>query len=245
MSRTRPDAGGHARTAEAAVTAAALPPPSPESTASLGAILLAGGRATRVGGAAKPLFAVGDRTLLQRAVDAACTRDAHPVTVVGPPPPRGTIESGNPARPVRLVREDPPFGGPAAAVVAALASWETSTTILPEWTLVLACDLPGADAASARLVRDMMLLPPDTDGLCLADGSSRPQWLTGVYRTPALLRCAAALPDAGAAASVRALLSGLRIALVAAPAEETADVDTWEDLSEARRRWPAPEEETR
>lgn len=192
----------------------------------LGAILLAGGRATRVDGADKPLFEVGGRTLLSAAVTAATDAGARPITVVAP--------ILDPQLDVTWVREDPPFGGPAAAIVAAIEAQPEA--IDPEWTLVLACDLPSADAAVRRLVSDMMLLPSDADGMCLGDASSRPQWLTGVYRTGALRAAASALPDRGRDAPVRALMDDLAITVVAADDALTHDVDTWQDLEEARAR---------
>jgi molybdopterin-guanine dinucleotide biosynthesis protein A len=199
---------------------------SPPVPGGLGAILLAGGRATRVDGAAKPLFDVGGRTLLQAAVDAATRAGAGPVTVVAP-----VLDE---TLPVAWVREDPPFSGPAAAIMAALASWPPADD--PEWTLLLACDLPGVEAAVAGLVGDLVLLPTDTDGLCLGDRSSRPQWLIGAYRTRALRAAASDLPDGGRDAAVRALLDDLAITVVAADDDLTRDVDTWEDLSQARER---------
>ncbi len=192
----------------------------------LGAILLAGGRASRVGGAPKPLFEVGGMTLLAAAVAAATDAGARPITVVAP--------VLDPALPVEWVREDPPFGGPAAAVVAALDAWPHGAD--PQWTLLLACDLPAIGAAVQRLVADLPLLPRDTDGICLGDESSRPQWLAGAYRTRVLREAASALPRRGADAPVRALLADLAIAVVAAPGVLTRDVDTWEDLEEARAR---------
>ncbi|MFE1664264.1 molybdenum cofactor guanylyltransferase [Microbacterium sp. P02] len=206
--------------------------------ASLGAILLAGGRATRVDGAAKHLFDVGGRTLLERAVAAAASAGAQPIVVVGPRPADLRLSH------VRWVREDPPFRGPAAGIVAALAVTALSTAARtdPEWTLVLACDLPDVQSAVTRLMRDIPLLPSDTEGVCLADATSRPQWLIGAYRTSALRRAATALADGGRDASVRALLAGLAIAVVTAPATETADIDTWQDLEDARRRYAAAEE---
>lgn len=196
------------------------------AAADLGAILLAGGRASRVDGAAKPLFDVGGRTLLQAAVDAATCAGAQPITVVAP-----VLDD---LLPVAWVREDPPFSGPAAAVVAALASWPPADD--PAWALILACDLPGVDGAVHRLIGDLPLLSPDADGLCLGDASSRPQWLIGAYRTRALRAAASALPDAGRDAPVRALLADLAITVVAAPDDLTQDVDTWEDLNRARDR---------
>lgn len=190
-----------------------------------GAILLAGGRASRVGGARKPLFEVGGQTLLSRAVAAVAHAGARPIVVAAP--------ALDPSLDVEWVVEDPPFGGPVAGIVAALertALWEPE----PEWTFVLACDLPRVDAAVARLTSDIPLLPAGTEGVCLADASSRPQWLTGAYRTAALRAAARAIPDAGRHAPVRELLDDLAIAAIAAPDDLTADVDTWEDLGRAR-----------
>lgn len=201
------------------------PSTEPATGPTFGAILLAGGRATRVDGAVKPLFDVGGRTLLTRAVDAARAAHAHPLIVAAPP----LDESLD----VVWVTDDPPFGGPVSGIVAALSRadlWEPE----PEWTFVLACDLPRVDAAVERLRADIVLLPTDSEGICLADASSRPQWLTGAYRTRQLRAAARAMPDAGRGAPVRDLLADLAIAVIAASDDLTADVDTWEDLQRAR-----------
>ncbi|KRA24230.1 hypothetical protein ASD65_07200 [Microbacterium sp. Root61] len=209
------------------------------SLPSCGAILLAGGRATRVDGAAKPLFEVGGTTLLAAAVAAARSVPCAPITVVGPREDAAVED----ADALEWLREDPPFGGPAAAIVAALHAWDGREGPLPEWTLVLACDLPRAVDAVAQLMRDLPLLPADTDGVCLADAASRPQWLTAAYRTASLRRAARTIPDGARDASVRALLDDLAITVLRAPDALTADVDTWEDLEDARRRFAARETE--
>ena len=201
------------------------PSTAPASRPQFGAILLAGGRASRVGGAEKPLFDVGGQTLLARAVAAVAHAGARPIVVASP--------ILDPSLDVAWVAEDPPFGGPVAGIVAALSRTELWAPE-PEWTFVLACDLPRVDAAVERLRNDILLLPSDTDGVCLADASSRPQWLTGAYRTSALRTAARAVPDAGRNAPVRVLLDDLAIAAIAAPDDLTADVDTWEDLDRAR-----------
>ncbi len=188
----------------------------------LGAVLLAGGRASRVGGAAKPLFEVGGRSLLAAAVTASRDAGAFPILVAGP--------QLDPTLAVEWVREDPPFGGPAAGTVAALGRLGDV-----EWMLLLACDLPAVDRAVPLLVDAIPLLPRDADGVCLADASSRPQWLVGAYRTTALRAAASLLPDAGCDAPVRALVADLAITVLAAPDALTRDVDTWEDLEQARR----------
>lgn len=229
--------------------------PSPANR--IAAIVLAGGRASRLGGAAKPLLEVGGRTLLDHAV--AAVADCDPVIVVGPRMP----VAGN----VAWVREDPPFGGPVAAIAAGLAHLETiapetiapepatteptttepPTTAEPAEVYVLAADLPNADEAVA-LLRQHPLSPAE-DGVCLSDASGRMQWLTGRYRVDALRAAARALPDEGRDASARALLGGLTLTAVDAGGL-AADIDTWDDLERARaktqghRRDDAPEETT-
>ena len=122
------------------------------------AIVLAGGRARRMDGADKPLLRFGGRPLVRIAVEAALAH-CRTVTVVGPP-----LMSVPPAR---LVREDPPFGGPVAGLAAAMSADAA------EWTLVLAADLPyAADAVTALLGA-----PRRDDGICARDAGGRVQWL--------------------------------------------------------------------
>ncbi|MET0812359.1 MAG: molybdenum cofactor guanylyltransferase [Microbacterium sp.] len=187
----------------------------------LAAVLLAGGRASRVDGAPKPLFEVGGRTLLTAAVEAARDAGARPIVVAGPAV--DLVPS------VTFVQEDPPFGGPVAGTVAALEELGDA-----EWTLLLACDLPGVGRAVPLLVDALPLLPRDADGVCLADETSRPQWLIGLYRTTALRDAASALPSRGRDAPMRDLLADLAITVLRAPDAATRDVDTWEDLEQAR-----------
>ncbi|KHK98932.1 hypothetical protein LK09_08810 [Microbacterium mangrovi] len=189
---------------------------------SITAVILAGGRGSRLGGADKARVRIGGATLLSRAVSAARDAGCTSVTVAGPDPADPAVAG------VAWVREDPPFTGPAAALVAVLGTAAAET----DWTLVLACDLVRPDLAVQQLLRDLPLLPADTDGLCLADASGRPQWLTGIYRTRPLREAASAIPDAGRDAAVRALMDDLAIAAVRAAPEAIADIDTWDDLRE-------------
>ncbi|WP_454129115.1 molybdenum cofactor guanylyltransferase [Microbacterium aurum] len=198
-----------------------------------GAILLAGGRATRLGGIDKPLLEIDGRSLLQRALDAVA--GCEPVVVAGPA--RSDVAGA-----VTWVREDPPFTGPAAAIVAALAALPEQPARPdapgPAWTLVLACNLADPAAAVAALTGARAAASADLDGWCLGDRDGRAQWLTALYRTAALRRAAAALPDAGTHASVRTLVGPLRLELIAAgPA--TDDIDTWHDAERAGAR-PRP-----
>jgi molybdopterin-guanine dinucleotide biosynthesis protein A len=188
----------------------------------MAAVILAGGRGSRLDGADKARVRIGGETLLSRALAAARDAGCTAITVAGPHRTDET-EPG-----VDWVREDPPFTGPAAALVAVLTAPDPGA----EWTLVLACDLVRPDLAVAQLLRDLPLLPADTDGVCLADASGRPQWLTGIYRSRMLRDAAAAMPDAGRDAAVRGLLDDLAIAVVRAAPEAIADIDTWDDLRE-------------
>ncbi|SFS16059.1 Molybdopterin-guanine dinucleotide biosynthesis protein A [Microbacterium sp. cf046] len=190
----------------------------------LAAILLAGGRGSRMGGVHKPLLEVGGATLLDAAILAARSAGADPIVGVGDP----AIAVSAPAGSIAWVREDPPFGGPVAAIIAALP------LIATRYSLVLACDLPRVGDA----VRVLQASPIERDGTCLADASGRPQWLTGLYETERLRLAADALPDAGRDASMRSLLGGLAITVVAASDDIAFDIDTWDDLTEARRRNP-------
>ena len=182
---------------------------------SVDAIVLAGGRGSRVGGAVKPLFEVGGLTLLAAAVAAVRARGARRVVVAAP-----VLDDGLDAT---WVREDPPFGGPVAGLVAALP------TVDAEDVFVVASDLATAGPAVA-LLPDALAI--GIDGACLDDG--RRQWLIGRYRTAALRAAASALSDAGRDASMRALLGGLNIVTIPADPALTHDVDTWDDLTKAR-----------
>ena len=193
---------------------------------SLGAIILAGGRATRLEGAAKPLLEIDGISLLRTATDAVDAAGCLPIIAVGP------SASDDPR--LTWAREDPPFGGPVAGIVAGLENIETTQT------LILSADLPRAPEAVSFLL-EAAALGAYADGLCLADDSGRPQWLIGLYRTSALRTAAAALPEEGANAAMRELLADLEIATVRAPPGVTADVDTWEDLRTARLPAGAPD----
>lgn len=194
------------------------------------AIVLAGGRASRLGGAAKPLLEVNGVSLLSRTITAARDAGAGRVIVAGEPVLEDAL--------IEWVREDPPFGGPVAAILASLSRVEA------EWTLVLACDLPGVERALALLPLDAPDVLSLTDGAHLTDASGRSQWLTAIYRTSALRDAAASVPDAGRNAPVRLLVGGLRLSAVPAPEAATHDVDTWEDLEWARGLSDAPGEDS-
>ncbi|MBI4900098.1 MAG: NTP transferase domain-containing protein [Actinobacteria bacterium] len=186
--------------------------------ADVDAVVLAGGRGSRLGAPSKPDYVLGGRRLLDVALSAV--RPARRTVVVGP----GPVPDG-----VLLTREDPPYSGPVEAVAAGLAA-------LPDhaaWTLLLACDLPAAEAGVERLLS----VDPgeDVDGVCLVDRDGRLQWLLGCYRTAALQ---ARLADRGdpPLTAMYALLGPLRLLGLEADPHVVQDVDTPEDAQDWVRR---------
>ncbi|WP_243725371.1 molybdenum cofactor guanylyltransferase [Actinomadura rubrisoli] len=179
------------------------------------AVLLAGGRARRLGGADKPAAPVGGRPLI--AWVAAAAADASRLVVVGPP--RDVLPGAV------VVREDPPGAGPVPALRAGLAE------VRAPWLALLAADLPFL-----RPVHLVRLLDaargPAAAGAVLVDERGREQWLAGCWRT-ATLRAAL---DSYTGASLRGVLGPLEPARVALPAGEGPpwyDCDTPEELARA------------
>jgi molybdopterin-guanine dinucleotide biosynthesis protein A len=179
-------------------------------------VVLAGGRAARLGGQAKPQLQVGGRTMLDTVL--AAVPDAHRRIVVGPP-------QAVPAD-VLLVRERPPGGGPVAALRAGL------TEVATETVAVLAGDLPFLTTGLVVELRTAL----SADGVLVVDETGRDQLLVGVWRTAALR---AAVADSAGPTSLRKVLGPLsvrRIRPVVAPGSPPPwmDCDTPADLARAR-----------
>ncbi|WP_372408594.1 DUF6457 domain-containing protein [Streptomyces luteireticuli] len=201
------------------------------------AVILAGGAARRLGGADKPGVRVGARSLLDRVL-GACAGAATTV-VVGPR--RATV------RPVVWAREQPPGGGPLAALHAGLRH-ATAETVL-----VLSADLPfldpkavqalvaGAGAgAGAESAFGSGAGPGGggAEGALLIDADGRDQPLVAAYRAEPLRREIALL------ATEHGTLTGLPLRLLTAELslarlpyhEASFDCDTWQDIGAARAR---------
>ena len=188
------------------------------------AVILAGGAGRRLGGAAKPLLPVGGRTLLERVL--AAVPDAQPRVVVGPP------DLGVPRDVVR-VSEEPPGGGPVAALAAGLAAVDPPGSAAE--TAVLAADLPFLTADAIRRLRAELATQSTVDGVVYVDGAGRYQTLCGVWRTEALQAALRGQPHHHGAA-LRHLLAGLRIGTVSHDATGPPpwyDCDSPEDLDRA------------
>ncbi|MGW1142827.1 NTP transferase domain-containing protein [Streptomyces zhihengii] len=186
------------------------------------AVVLAGGAAKRLGGADKPSVRVGGRPLLDRVL-AACTGAGRTVVVGGR---RGT------ARPVVWTREDPPGGGPAAALDAGVRRCEAGTVV------VLSADLPFLESATVDRLR-AALADSGREGAVLTDRTGRDQPLVAAYRAEPLRRELALLATEHGGLGglpLRLLTRELDLVRVGADALDAFDCDTWEDVSAARAR---------
>lgn len=186
------------------------------------AIVLAGGAAKRLGGADKPGVRVGGRALLDRVL-GACAGAGRTVVVGGRRP---TV------RPVSWAREEPPGGGPLAALEAGVRHVEAPAV------LVLSADLPFLRAATVdRLLG--ALAAGDAEAALLTDAEGRDQPLVAAYRTEPLRREMALLrTEYGSLAGLplRLLPTELDLVRVEAGPLASFDCDTWEDISAARAR---------
>ncbi len=136
------------------------------------AVVLAGGRGTRLGGTDKPGLIVGDQTLLGSVVSAVTSAGADRIVVVGPERP------GTDGR-IRYAREDPPGRGPVAALACGLDQVSAPAVVL------LAADLPFLRPAHITRLLSALAARPDP-GVVLLDDSARPQWLVSAWVTARL-----------------------------------------------------------
>lgn len=169
-------------------------------------------------GADKPHVQIDERTLLDLTISAVA--DCAQVVIVGP---------DHCSRPgVVTITEQPPFGGPVAALAAGLS--QLSDAAAQTW--VLACDQPRSAQIVALL--EPIEIPDDADAVILQDAAGRDQPLAGRYRVAALRAVIGALGDVDGAA-MRRLGERLRIVRVPDTAHASIDLDTWADVEEYRR----------
>jgi molybdopterin-guanine dinucleotide biosynthesis protein A len=214
------------------------------------AIVVAGGAARRLGGVLKPAVPVAGVRMLDRVL--AAVSPAARAVVVGPP------ELSVPAYATRT-REDPPGGGPVAALVAGLAA---ATGPLPAGAgrgvrgirdercrihevVLLAADLVLLDGAAIGALLAALRADDRADGVVYVDVDGRRQWLCSAWRWPAL---GARLDDYATArggiggAPLREALGSLRIVELRSDREPPPwfDCDTDDDVARAEG-WLADE----
>lgn len=175
------------------------------------AVILTGGTASRLGGADKAALAYAGTTLLAHALESVAGADQ--VVVVGP-------EVAT-ARPVRFTRENPPLGGPVAALLAGMAAIEDAVAEI----VVLAVDLPYVDAGTVARLRAAR---GAHEAAYLVDEAGRRQ-VAGVHGP--------GTRGSGGAhgSSLRDFLRALDVVDVPALGQESDDVDTWSDVERLRR----------
>ncbi len=139
----------------------------------LAAILLVGGRSTRMG-RPKPWLDLAGRPLLARVVELVRRWSDEIVLVAAPDQSLPTIAATARSPVPRIVRDRSPGEGPLPALALGLAS------VAAPWGLALGCDAPLVRSeVVARLLAERR---PDVDAVVpLWDG--RPQPLVALYRT--------------------------------------------------------------
>ena len=181
--------------------------------------MLAGGRSRRFG-TDKLAYEVAGRSLLAYTLDAL--PDDVDVYLVGPPRPA--------SRPLVIVREDPPGGGPAAALVCGLtAALEGGADLIA----TLPGDAPQAGSA-AMLLLDRLRSESAPTAVVGVDPDGREQPLQlALTRTAAAQIIAAAGPTRGDGQSARALLRALQPPAVRCAVDESAvfDIDDHDHLT--------------
>ncbi|MBY6365949.1 NTP transferase domain-containing protein [Rhodococcoides corynebacterioides] len=203
----------------------------PERSSGVDAIVLAGGRGSRMPGTDKVLATVDGRTLLARVVTAAAFCDR--VVIVGPRPDHLDVPTG-----LDLVhtRESPHFGGPVRALRAGLAATEeNSDPSDDDVVLTVSADLPFVHENALRTLVDALRSRP-VEAVFATDRTGRVQYLVGAWRRGALRRgIEGALTgvddDRERGPSVRAALPQATATIAL---DDVDDVDTPEELAAAR-----------
>jgi len=178
----------------------------------LGAIILGGGRSSRLG-RDKAQLARDGFTLLQSTVGAARAVGAGRIIVVGPPQAIAGVS---------FVREEPPFAGPAAATAAGVAALDPTST----HTLVIGCDMPAVLDAVRALVAAAVVHPESS--VIGHDDGGRPQPLVSLLRAADLR---SAIDELGGVSGLvgmpmRSIIAMVRPVPVPLPAGSCDDVDT-------------------
>jgi molybdopterin-guanine dinucleotide biosynthesis protein A len=175
------------------------------------ALVLAGGRGSRLGGVNKAAITVGGKTALDHVL--SCLPEHVPVVVAGPECPT--------QRRVTFRREWPIHGGPVAGIASGLEA-------------LLAVDMPWAGGLVQALIAEFASC--DAAALVPVDGLGVRQPLCAVVRTDALRGALGVLGDPHGR-SLRDLMSLIDVRerpLQEAELLWAQDIDTPDDLGKAR-----------
>lgn len=181
----------------------------------IGALVLAGGNARRLGGISKGDVAIGGVTMLQSVTDA-CQQagvDKDNIIVVG-----------HAETDLKKTVEDPPRSGPAAGIGAGLPH------ITGEQMFILSCDIPFIARGLPELIANF-----GGDGVCF--GGERAQYLAGLYDSRAIRDQVARLESDGGLTGlpVRAIMKPLNIRILEQN-DSARDLDTWDEIASATQK---------
>lgn len=185
----------------------------------INAIILTGGQGERLGGADKATLRIDGDHLVSRSLTAVTDAGVSHYVIVGDPSDSFDAPT---------VREEPAFGGPAAAVAAGL-QYLSSHDGAGELVLVLAVDLVNPQSVVATLTAALPL-SHDYDGIILRAPDGYLQWLAALYRREYLDAAVAGLKTPSGT-SMRRLISGADLLVIDAPQDTIADIDTWDDFA--------------
>lgn len=185
----------------------------------IAAVVLCGGTSKRMGGTDKTAADLRGRSVLDTLLDSLPAE----WTVVCVGEPRDVT------RDVLWTREDPPLGGPVAGLAAGVRAAAAAADVI----VALAGDQPFAGPTGRDCAAALVAAPADLDGVAALQEDGRLQPLLAAYHRAPLSRALdVATPDSG----VYKALSSLHVSGVSADAHATLDVDTPDDLDDARRR---------
>jgi molybdopterin-guanine dinucleotide biosynthesis protein A len=165
------------------------------------ACILAGGRATRLGGRAKPLVPVRGTPILERQLDVLAPRVAEVIVALAPDAAPLPVPDRWADR-VRFVHDEASGAGPLAGIAAGLAACRTP------WLLVVAGDLPHLHPGIIDLLIRTATTVRDTDAVVVRRGV-HPEPLCGVHRTSQLTGARTLIREGRYKAA--GLLEGLRV----------------------------------
>ncbi len=180
------------------------------------AIVLAGGSSRRMGGEDKLALTLADQTLLDLAIDAVAGADQ--VIAVGP--------QRHTNREVRWARENPPGGGPVAAISAGLSAANVLRSDAV-FVAVLAGDMPLAASGVDGLL--VVIKESDADVAIAVGEDGRDQPLLAIWRRRSLSSVLARY-DSTHGLSARSLLEDVNVARVPVPPDAILDCDEPQDL---------------
>ena len=160
---------------------------------------------------------MGDQTLLSHIVSDLPL--GMEILIVGP-------ENRELFGDLRFVQENPPGGGPVAALSAGVKLIET------EFVAVIATDMPFA----VRVINNLMnFLDSAGDGVIPRDGEGVDQTLCAIYRTAPLRQALAKIgtPEGRSMRSLIALLDLKRVELPISLESSLLDIDTPDQIHQA------------